>query len=378
MKTQKEALSAAERAALGMRVGIIGIACNALLFLMKFLIGSAVGSLAICADAFNNLSDAGASCVSYVSFHISAKPADREHPFGHARMEYIASMIVSFLILLVAFELGSDAVKSILSPAKETDFSIAAVAAMLLSILVKLGLAAYNLRIGRRIDSDVMRATATDCLSDCISSSAVLASSIILLLSGVSIDAYVGLAVSVLILTAGVRILLETKNSLLGEGPTEELTMEIKRIIDGYPAVLGIHDLVVHSYGPGHSFATLHAEVDGRGDILDLHDLIDTVEKRISTELSIACTIHLDPLVVGDGRTDSLRAAVTELAHAIDPRLHIHDFRMVAGPTHSNLIFDVEVPFEMRQKDGEIVDTLAKGVNAIDPTYFTVIEVDRI
>ena len=378
MSTQPLTLTAAERSRYGTRVGIIGIACNALLFLLKFLVGTAFGSLAICADAFNNLSDAGSSAVSYVSFRIAAKPADRDHPFGHARIEYIASMIVSFLILLVAFELGSDAVKSILSPNESAKFSILTVLVISFSILVKLSLAAYTLRIGKLIDSDVMRATATDCLSDCVSSVAVLISSLILRFSGVDIDAYVGLAVAVLILIAGIRILLETKNSLLGEGPVQEVVDSIRKIVEGYPAVIGIHDMVVHSYGPGHTFATFHAEVDGRVSIYDSHDVIDEIEKRISNDLSISCTIHMDPLVTDDELTDKLRSSVQTLAKGVDPRLRIHDFRLVAGPTHSNLLFDVEAPFELKLSDKEIIDRLCAMVTALDKTYFAVIMVDRV
>ena len=310
MSSQVPTVDAAERARLGGRVGIVGIVCNALLFVLKFLVGSAFGSLAICADAFNNLSDAGSSAVSYVSFRIAAKPADRDHPFGHARIEYIASMIVSFLILLVAFELGTDAVKSIVSPAESARFSILTVLVICFSVLCKLSLAAYNLHVGRRIDSDVMRATATDCLSDCISSVAVLVSALILRFTGVDIDAYVGLAVSILILIAGIRILIDTKNSLLGEAPVKEVVDGIKRIVSGYPAVIGMHDMVVHSYGPGHTFATFHAEVDGRVNVYDSHDVIDEIEKRISSELSIACTIHMDPLVTDDEITDAQQSSL--------------------------------------------------------------------
>lgn len=378
MSTNASAIDANERARLGGRVGIVGIAANVLLFLLKFLVGSAFGSLAICADAFNNLSDAGSSAVSYVSFRIAAKPADRDHPFGHARMEYIASMIVSFLILLVAFELGSDAVKSIFSPGNSARFSILTVLVICFSILVKLGLAAYNLRVGKRIGSDVMRATATDCLSDCISSAAVLVSALILRFTGVDIDAYVGLAVAILILIAGIRILLDTKNSLLGEAPVKELVDDIKKIVSGYPAVIGMHDMVVHSYGPGHTFATFHAEVDGRVSIYDSHDVIDEIEKHISRDLAIACTIHMDPLVTDDALTERLRTSVAALAKGIDPSLYIHDFRLVAGPTHSNLLFDVEAPFELKLNDGEIVRRLSEMISALDATYYAVITVDRV
>ena len=252
------------RSRVGRRIGLIGIVSNLALFAMKFLVGSAAGSLAIVADALNNLSDAGSSAVSYISFRIAAKPADRDHPFGHARIEYIASMIVSFLILLMGVELAADALKRIFLPAPSTVFGAASVAVLCISIAVKLGLALLNRQVGKKIESEILLATALDSLSDVLSSSAVLACALVLHVWGVNLDAYVGLAVSVLILVAGIRILLETKNSILGEPPVKEVTDSIQAMIAGYPAVLGIHDMMIHSYGHGHSFATFHAEVDGR------------------------------------------------------------------------------------------------------------------
>ena len=372
-----ENINKEDRVKAGSTVGIIGIAANALLFIMKFIVGSAVGSLAIVADAFNNLSDAGSSAVSYVSFRIAAKPADRHHPFGHARIEYIASMIVSFLILLVGFELGADALGRIFSPDASAVFSVASIVVLLISIATKLGLALLNGRVGKRIDSDVMRATAIDCLSDVLSSTAVLISTIILRISGVDIDAYVGLAVSALIFVAGIRILLETKNSILGEPPVKEVTESIRTLIMGYPAVLGIHDLLIHSYGPGHSFATFHAEVNGRGDFFDAHDMIDEIERRIREELDIVCTIHMDPIITDDPLTDRLRQSTEELAKEIDPALHMHDFRLVPGPTHSNLIFDLEVPFELSLTDDALIDLMKNKIRTLNPTYYAVISIDR-
>ena len=365
------------RARAGKRVGAVGIAVNALLFLAKFLVGSASGSLAMIADAFNNLSDAGGSVVSYISFRIAAKPADRDHPFGHARIEYIASMIVSFLILSVGLSLGRDAVSEIVSPKGGAVFTVATVIVPAIAILVKLALAALNFTVGRRVDSAVLRAAAVDSLSDAVSTAAVLVSAIILRVSGVSIDAYVGLAVAALILVAGVRVLLETMNSILGEAPVSEVTDRIRALIAEYPTVLGVHDMLIHSYGHGHSFATLHAEVDGRGDVFAAHDTVDEIERRIHSELGIVCTVHMDPILIGDPLTDELRSKVEALASALDPALHVHDFRLVVGPTHSNLIFDVEVPFEMAMSDSEIVRSLCERISELDTSYYAVITVDR-
>lgn len=365
------------RLAYGTMTGIIGIVVNLLLFLGKFLVGAAVGSLAISADAFNNLSDAGSSLISFVSFRIAAKPADRDHPFGHARIEYIASMIVSFLILLVGFELASQSLDAILHPVSGEMFSTVAVAVLSASILAKLWLAYLNRRVGKMINSDVMRATAADCLSDVFSTAAVLASTVISKLTGFNPDAYVGMGVAVLIFVAGIRILNDTKNSLLGEAPVQEVVDGIQRIVAGYPAVIGMHDMVVHSYGPGHTFATFHAEVDGRDNIFDSHDVIDEIERRLREECGIICTVHMDPIVTDDGITSVLRKAVAELVAEIEPTLHIHDFRLVSGPTHSNLIFDVEVPFEFKKKNRELEEEVCRRVREMDGNYFAVVTIDR-
>lgn len=365
------------RAKAGTRVGVIGIAVNAVLFLAKFIVGSAAGSLALMADAFNNLSDAGASVVSYISFRIAAKPADRDHPFGHARIEYIASMVVSFLILSVGFDLGRDAIGEIISPKGAAVFTAATIVVPALAIPAKLGLAALNYFVSLRVNSSVMRAAALDSLSDALSTTAVLVSAIILRVSGVSIDAYVGLGVSVLIFVAGIRVLLETMNSILGEAPVKELTDDIRRLIKEYPDVLGVHDLLVHSYGHGHCFASVHAEVDGREDFFKMHDTIDEIERRLHAELNIVCTVHMDPILIGDPLTDALRTETEELAHALDPAFHVHDFRLVSGPTHSNLIFDVEVPFETALTDAEIIERLTERIRAVCDTYYAVITIDR-
>ena len=365
------------RGAYGTLSGIVGILVNLLLFSGKFVAGMITGSLAISADAFNNLSDAGSSIVSLVSFRIASKPADRDHPFGHARIEYIASMIVAFLILLVGFELASDSVKKIVSREATLVFSIVSVVVLSLSILFKLWLAVFNYRLGKKIDSDVMRATATDSLSDVISTSAVLISTIIFRFTGLDIDSWVGLAVSCLILWAGVKILRETQNSLLGEAPVKEVTDGIEKIISEYPAILGIHDMMIHSYGPGHSFASFHAEVDGAADVFDSHDVIDEVERRIGEELSIVCTIHMDPICTDDALTTSLREETAELVKTVDPGITIHDFRIVTGVTHTNLIFDAAVPFEVKMTPAEIRSAISEKIRERHADYYAVVTVDR-
>ena len=365
------------RAAYGTLSGVVGIVVNLLLFVGKFIAGTVSGSIAVSADAFNNLSDAGSSIVSLVSFRIAAKPADRDHPFGHARIEYIASMIVSFLVLLVGFEIVSDSVKKIISRESTLIFSILTVTILSVSILAKLWLALFNYRLGKKIGSDVMRATAVDSLSDTLSTAAVLVATLIFRFTGLDIDAWVGLAVALFIFWAGIRILRETQNSLLGEAPVKEVTDAIDRIVSGYPAILGIHDMMIHSYGPGHSFASFHAEVDGADDVYESHDVIDEVERRIRDELSIVCTIHMDPINTDDALTTELREETAELVREIDPRITVHDFRVVPGVTHTNLIFDVAVPFELKMTVPEIKEAVSEKIREKHETYYAVVTVDR-
>ena len=365
------------RAAYGTLSGVVGIVLNLLLFVGKFIAGTVSGSIAVSADAFNNLSDAGSSIVSLVSFRIAAKPADRDHPFGHARIEYIASMIVSFLVLLVGFEIVSDSVKKIISRESTLIFSILTVTILSVSILAKLWLALFNYRLGKKIGSDVMRATAVDSLSDTLSTAAVLVATLIFRFTGLDIDAWVGLAVALFIFWAGIRILRETQNSLLGEAPVKEVTDAIDRIVSGYPAILGIHDMMIHSYGPGHSFASFHAEVDGADDVYESHDVIDEVERRIRDELSIVCTIHMAPINTDDDLTTELREETAELVREIDPRITVHDFRVVPGVTHTNLIFDVAVPFELKMTVPEIRDAVSEKIREKHETYYAVVTVDR-
>lgn len=370
----------AVRAKYGSVCGTVGIITNFLLSATKLAVGLITASVAIIADGLNNLSDAGASAVSLVSFKLSAKPADREHPFGHARIEYIASMIVSFLILLVGFETMSDAVKTIfgLSEPKETSFSTVSLVIIGLSVAVKLWLSFFQRGIGKKIDSGVILASSQDSLYDCISTTAVLISSIVVKLTNlVIIDAIVGIGVAILILVAGIKILNETKNSILGEAPIEETVNAIKEVIAHYPDILGIHDLMVHNYGPNHFVASLHAEVDGEGDIFLLHDTIDNAEKELASRLGILCTIHLDPIITNDERISELLSVVKESVHKISPDIGIHDFRVVEGNTHTNLIFDVEVPFEINLKADELTEKISRIIHEKDSKFFCVITVDR-
>lgn len=363
----------------GTMVSVVSIVCNLLLSAGKFAIGILLGSIALTADGVNNLSDAGSAIVSLVSFRIAAKPADRDHPFGHARIEYVASMIVSFLVLLVGVELLTSSVEKILSPTPPDDrYLLASLILLSASILVKLWMGMLNRKIGKKIDSAVMRAAATDSLTDCISTAAVLLSTLLYALFGWDfLDGWFGLFVAVLILAAGCRILNETKNSILGERPVDETVEAIRRIVAEYPAALGLHDLIVNSYGPGHTIASLHVEVDGAKDPFETHDTVDNIERRLNRELGILCTIHTDPIVVGDPEVDRLHRAVEKIVQKIDERMLVHDFRFVRGTTHSNLIFDVVAPFECPMSDEELKAAVTAQIRALDARFCTVITIDR-
>jgi cation diffusion facilitator family transporter len=379
IKNREDVTAPSVRRAYGTMVSIVSMVMNLLLFAAKFTVGTLAGSVSITADAVNNLSDAGSQIISLISFRISAKPADREHPFGHARIEYVASMIVSFLILLIGFELLRESVGKIFAP-EPPERSWVAVAVLAGSILCKLWLGLFNKTVGMRIDSAVMKATAADCLSDAISTGAVLLSTAVLLLfpnTTLNLDAYMGVIVAVLIMVAGIKILKEAKDSILGEAPSDEIVKQITDVVESTEGALGIHDLTVHNYGPGHVIAALHVEVDGHANVFETHDIVDNIEKRLRTECGIEATIHMDPIVTDDETVTSLREKSAEAVKAIDERLRIHDFRFVRGTTHSNLIFDVVAPFELKTTDAELLEQVAEEIRGIDPTYCTVVTVDR-
>ncbi len=367
------------RASYGTMVSIVGILVNLLLFGAKITIGTIVASVAITADAMNNLSDAGSQIISLISFRISAKPADREHPFGHARIEYVASMIVSFLVLLIGVELLKESIAKIFSP-ELPERSWVAVGILGGSVLFKLWLGFFNRKIGKRIDSGVMRATAADSLSDALSTSAVLICTLLLLLFpswNVNLDAYMGIVVAIFILIAGIKILLESKNSILGEAPSGEVVKEILETVKEYPEALGVHDMVVHNYGPGHIIASFHVEVDGEADIFVSHDVIDTIEQRLRRDFGIEATIHLDPIVTNDEEVAQLREQTAACVKRVEDCLQIHDFRFVKGESHSNLIFDVTVPFEIKRSDEELKCAISNEISKLNPSFFAVITVDR-
>ena len=368
------------RRAYGMLSSVLGIVLNVLLFVVKFTVGTLFGSIAIRADAINNISDAGSQLISLISFRISSKPADREHPFGHARMEHVASLIVSFLILHVGLDLLVESVEKIFKPQPPT-VNLLSVWILLASIGVKAWLGLFNHVLGRRINSAMMRATAADAFSDTLSTGAILIATVVTLLfpeANLNLDAYMGVIVAILILITGIKILLEAKDSLLGGAPSEEVVRQINEAVEATPEALGIHDLDVHNYGPGHIIATLHVEVDAKADILASHDAVDMLEQRLRQEYGILATIHMDPIVTDDEEVNALRELVTQAVADLDPTMKIHDFRFVAGQTHSNLIFDVAVPFECRMTEEEVRRAISDRISRLNPSYFAVITVDRV
>ena len=379
VKDGENVKSPAVRRAYGTLASVVGIIVNLILAAGKITVGFLFGAISLAGDGINNLSDAGSQIISLISFKMAAKPADRDHPFGHARIEYVASMIVSFFIMLVGWNLFRESLDKILNADMVTDDSNVwlMVGVLAVSILLKLWLVLFNRRIAGKIDSSVMRATAADSLSDAGASTAVLIAILIFKFTGVDIDGFMGLAVAVVIFIAGIKILNDTKNSILGEAPSDDVVEGIKAIVAEFPDALGIHDMIVHSYGPGRFVANLHIEVDGSKDIFESHDMIDLIEKRLNSELGILSNIHMDPIVVDDAENDEMRAFTLAAVKAVDERLDIHDFRFVRGKTHTNLLFDITVPFEMKGNNDEIADAVQSKIAETRPDHYIVVNIDR-
>ena len=360
----------------GMLCGAVGIGLNLLLFGGKFLAGTLSGSIAITADAFNNLSDAGSSFVTLVGFHLAGQKPDVHHPFGHGRIEYLSGLAVSMLILLMGFELGRSSLDKILHPSP-VDSSPLVLGILCVSIAVKLYMAFYNHTLGKKLSAPAMLATAVDSLSDSAATFAVLAATLVGQFSGVLIDGWVGLLVAALILWSGAKSAKETIDPLLGTPPTHEFVQRIRDLVMAHPGIIGIHDLIVHDYGPGRVMISLHAEVPATENVLDIHDEIDNVEKELQEKLGCEAVIHMDPIVTDDGVTAETRQRVAALVRCIDDEISIHDFRMVSGATHTNLIFDAVVPFGFRLTDAQVAEKIKTAVRALDGTYYAVVHVER-
>lgn len=360
----------------GILSGAVGILFNIILFGTKFLAGLISHSIAITADAFNNLSDAGSSIITLVGFKMAGEKPDPHHPFGHGRIEYISGFLVSIIILLMAIELLRSSIGKILHPS-DIDFSPLIVGILVLSILVKLYMFYYNRTMSRKIQSAAMAATALDSISDTLATSVVLLSTLIAHFTGLKIDGWCGAAVGLFILFAGFNAAKDTIGPLLGQAPDPEFVKSIRDLVMSYDEVLGVHDLIVHDYGPGRLMVSLHAEVPAKGDILHLHDTIDNIEKRLRRELSCEAVIHMDPILNDDEETNTLKSAVMDIVKTIDQSLTIHDFRIVKGPTHTNLIFDVVEPYQVSFLPEDLEAMIQQKVQELDPRYFTVVQVDR-
>lgn len=364
------------RRAYGILCGAVGILLNVILFGLKFGAGTLTNSISITADAFNNLSDAGSSIITLIGFKMSGQKPDVDHPFGHGRIEYLSGLLVSIAILIMAFELIKTSFSKILHP-EAVAFQPLIIVILSFSILTKLYMYFYNKNIGKTVNSPTLHATALDSLCDSIATFVVLLTSVISYKTGFQLDGYAGVVVGIFIGYTGFSAAKETISPLLGQTPDPEFVREIARIVTSHEAILGLHDLVVHDYGPGRIMISLHAEIPADGDILLMHDTIDNIEKELQKKLHCVAVIHMDPIRNNDPTTMELKERVTEVLKSIHSDLSLHDFRVVSGSTHTNLIFDVVVPYQFELQDQELEAKIQSMVSAINPEYFIVIEIDR-
>lgn len=378
IKDYKNTSDTRVRQAYGMLCGGVGIVLNVLLFFGKALAGFLSGSIAITADAFNNLSDAGSSVITLAGFKMAGLKPDSDHPFGHGRIEYISGFLVSIIILIMAFELLKSSVEKIFHP-EEVEAGPLIIAILVISILVKVYMFLYNRAVGKKIDSAAMDATAKDSLSDTLATFVVLGSTLLARATGIQIDGFCGVVVALFVFWAGYSAAKETISPLLGQPPEPEFVQKTESIIMEYQSmgVLGIHDLVVHNYGPGRVMLSVHVEVPASGNILELHDMIDTIEHRLAREMKCSAVIHMDPVSVDDEMTNDIKVRVASIIEEMEGDIHFHDFRIVHGPTHTNLIFDVVVPFDYGMSDEQVVDYIRQKIQEMDESYFAVIEVDK-
>ncbi len=376
IKDHKNTADVRVRHAYGVLCGAVGVFLNLVLFGIKFMAGIISGSVAITADAFNNLSDAGSSIVTMVGFKMASQKPDPEHPFGHGRIEYVTGLVVSMIIILMGVELLKSSFDKILHPTMPVLTPLVA-GILVVSILVKLYMYLYNKKTGDTLNSAAMRATAMDSFSDSVSTLVVLACALIGYYTGVVLDGWCGLAVSAFVLYAGISSAKDTIDPLLGSVPSKEYVDAIEKFVTSYDEVIGIHDLVVHDYGPGRVMISLHAEVPSNRDILDVHDTIDNIERRINEKLGCSCVIHMDPVVIDDAATDRMKRLCTLIAKSVDERFTIHDFRMVKGPSHTNLIFDVVAPYDCKLSETDIKNTISAKIESLPGNHYAVINVDR-
>lgn len=375
IKNYQDTKDANVRTSIGKLSGIVGIFSNLFLFVIKFVIGTIVHSVSIQADGVNNLTDAGSNIISILSFHLANKPADKDHPFGHERTETIASLFVGILILVLGFETAKESISKVIHPGS-IDFRIASVIILLISIIVKFWMYAYNKKLSKTYDSSLLEATALDSISDVCGTTAVLVSTLLSPVLHFNLDGYMGIVVSGIILYGAYGLLRDMINSLIGEAPDPELVHNIVDMIMAHPAILGVHDMMLHNYGPNKIFASAHVEVDSSKDIFETHDHIDNIEREVKENMNIDLVLHMDPVKVNDLETELYRAKVVEAIHQIDPKWGFHDFRIVSGPTHVNLVFDLVIPFEEKYMQEEIEEMLLKHIDS-DKKIYLVLTIDH-
>lgn len=364
------------RTAYGTLGSVTGIVVNLLLAGFKYFAGMISGSISVTADAINNLSDAGSSIVSLAGVKLSAKPADKGHPYGHGRLEYISALAVAVLVFLMGFELLKSSIDKILNPVP-VKFNWLALIILVVSIFAKLWLGMFNKKLGKKINSAPMMAVMKDCFSDCLATGVAALAIIISAFSEIAIDGFLGIFVACFILLAGFNISKETLGVLLGNPPEKEYVQMIENKILSYDHIVGVHDLIVHDYGPSRRFASAHAEVPANIDIMEAHDVIDLIERDIMNEMGLLISIHMDPIIVDDERINALRQMTSDIVRKIDDTLSIHDFRVVEGPTHTNLIFDIVLQHNHKDSHEEIINKINQNLSKIDERFFTVITIDH-
>ena len=356
--------------------GTVGICLNICLFAIKLIAGLITASIGVMADAFNNLSDAGASIITLIGFKMSEKPADEDHPFGHGRIEYISSLFVSLAILLMGYELLKAAIGKIITP-QAVSFNVTSFAILLSAVIVKLWMFFFNRKIAKKISSAVVMATAKDSLSDCISTTGVLAGLLISQLFDINIDGYIGLVIAVFVLYTGYTTIKDSTEPLLGTTPDAEFVKNIEETITSHDEALGIHDLIVHNYGPSKNIISVHVEVDSSSDLNVIHDKIDLMERELSVKYDCIATIHMDPVAVNDEKVNKLKEIAEKAVKEINEKITIHDFRIVSGPTHTNLIFDAVLPYGFNMTNNRFKELANEKINGYDSTLFAVIDIDQ-
>lgn len=365
------------RAKYGILTSVVGVICNIILFAVKMMIGYLINSISVMADAFNNLSDAASSIISFIGVKLSVRPADKEHPFGHGRFEYISALAVAFLVLQVGFTLFKNSFSKILNP-EEVIFNGILVGILCLSVLIKVWLMLFNRKLGNRINSSVMKATAADSMGDVMVTSATIISAIVAGLTGLQIDAYMGLVVSIFVMLAGFRIAKDTLEPLLGQAVDRELYEKITNMVESYGGIVGSHDLIIHSYGPTHRMATIHAEVPNNINFEEAHETIDQIERDVLGKLDIFLVIHMDPIEVNDIKVLANREMVTNIIETLEPKAHIHDFRFVSGEHQINLIFDLVIPYSYtKEQEHSLLSKIIEEVKRRDSRYQCIITLEN-